>query len=73
LLGRLTSDFNNFQMFNPEGRVLLAVGEYGMRPGQMMLPAGVAVEPASRRIFVADQLNRRVQVFERVGPRLGEK
>jgi DNA-binding beta-propeller fold protein YncE len=69
----IDSDFNNFQMFNPEGQVLLAVGEYGMRPGQMMLPAGIAVHPSSRRIFVADQLNRRVQAFERVGPRLGQK
>ncbi|HSL22672.1 MAG TPA: SMP-30/gluconolactonase/LRE family protein [Vicinamibacterales bacterium] len=62
------SDFNNFQMFSRRGEPLLAVGEYGVRPGQMMLPAGICVDRARRRIVVAEQMNKRVQVFERVGP-----
>jgi DNA-binding beta-propeller fold protein YncE len=62
------SDFNNVQMFTPDGRGLLAVGEPGSRPGQMTLPAGICAPPGQRRIYVADQINRRVQVFERVGP-----
>ena len=62
------SDFNNIQMFTPDGRVLLAVGEPGPRPGQMTLPAGVCTPRSQRRIYVTDQINRRIQVFERVGP-----
>jgi DNA-binding beta-propeller fold protein YncE len=61
------SDFNNFQMFDGRGRTLLAVGELGSRTGQMMLPAGIVVVPAQRRIYVAEQINRRIQVFERIG------
>jgi DNA-binding beta-propeller fold protein YncE len=62
------SDFNNFQMFNGEGQPLLAVGEYGTRPGQMTLPAGVCIQRSTRKIYVADQANQRIQVFQRVGP-----
>lgn len=64
------SDFNNVQLFAPDGRGLLAVGEPGPRPGQMTLPAGVCTPRGQRRIYVADQVNRRIQVFERVGPSL---
>ncbi len=60
------SDFNNFQMFTPEGDVLMWVGELGARPGQMQLPAGIAVDRTRRRILVAEQVNKRVQVFERI-------
>jgi sugar lactone lactonase YvrE len=60
------SDFNNFQMFTPEGDALMWVGELGERPGQMQLPAGIAVDRARRRIVVTEQVNRRIQLFERV-------
>jgi sugar lactone lactonase YvrE len=60
------ADFNNFQMFTAEGQPLMFVGEFGNRPGQMVLPAGVAIDRARRRIYVAEQINKRVQVFERV-------
>ena len=66
------SDFNNFQMFDDKGRPLLAVGQYGPRPGQMILPAGIAVGREQRRVYVAEQVSRRVQVFERVGPGLAQ-
>jgi DNA-binding beta-propeller fold protein YncE len=65
------SDFNNVQMFDTQGQPLLAVGHYGERPGEMVLPAGVAVSRSQRRIYVAEQLTRRVQVFERVGEPAG--
>ena len=42
------------------------VGEFGTRPGQMILPAGVAVDRARHRVYVAEQMNKRVQVFERI-------
>ena len=50
----------------PEGEPLMWVGELGERPGQMQLPAGIAVDRARRRILVAEQVNKRVQQFERI-------
>jgi DNA-binding beta-propeller fold protein YncE len=64
------ADYCNFQMFTPDGKALMFVGGPGPRPGQMILPAGVAVDRASRRIYVCEQQNKRVQIFERVGPPL---
>jgi DNA-binding beta-propeller fold protein YncE len=60
------SDFNNFQMFTSDGDVLMWVGELGERPGQMQLPAGIAVDRARRRVLVTEQVNRRIQLFERI-------
>ena len=60
------SDYNNFQMFTAEGEPLMWVGELGERPGQMQLPAGIAVDRLRRRIVVTEQVNRRVQQFERI-------
>jgi len=60
------SDFNNFQMFTAEGETLMWVGELGERPGQMQLPAGIAVDRLRRRIVVTEQVNRRLQQFERI-------
>ncbi len=40
----------------------------GERPGDLLLPAGIAVDRVHRRILVCEQYNKRVQVFERVGP-----
>ncbi len=60
------SDFNNVQLFDDQGRPLLAVGSYGPRPGQMLLPAGVSVHGGRAKIYVTEQGNHRVQVFERV-------
>jgi DNA-binding beta-propeller fold protein YncE len=60
------SDFNNFQMFTAEGETLMWVGELGERPGQMQLPAGIAVDRLRRRIVVTEQVNKRVQQFERI-------
>jgi DNA-binding beta-propeller fold protein YncE len=62
------SDYNNFQMFTREGQPLMWVGQLGTRPGQLALPAGIAVDRERRQIVVCEQYNRRVQVFERVGP-----
>lgn len=60
------SDYNNFQMFTPEGDILMWVGALGARPGQMQLPAGIAVDRTRRRILVSEQVNKRIQVFERI-------
>jgi hypothetical protein len=55
--------FNNFQIFNQQGDVLLAVGMMGSAPGYLYLPGGIAIDEHDR-IYVADQFNGRVQVFQ---------
>ncbi len=61
------SDFNNFQLFTAAGAPLMFVGDIGQRPGQLLLPAGIAIDRLRHRIYVCEQMNARVQVFERVG------
>jgi DNA-binding beta-propeller fold protein YncE len=55
--------FNNVQIFDGQGRLLLFFGGMGSAPGQFWMPAGVAVGPDGR-IYVADQFNRRINVYE---------
>ena len=62
------SRFNNVQIFNQEGRLLLFFGEFGADPGQFWLPAGLAIDDQDR-IYVADQYNHRIDVFQYIGPR----
>jgi len=54
--------FGNFQIFNQRGQPLLYVGEGGRGPGQFLLPADIAFD--DDRLYVVDQLNRRLQVFK---------
>ncbi len=61
------SDFNNVQLFTAAGEPLMFVGDIGQRPGQLLLPAGIAVDRLRHRIYVCEQMNARIQVFERVG------
>ncbi len=59
----IDSRFENVQIFDDIGRLLLFFGEEGTGPGQFWLPAGVCID-AQNRIWVADTYNRRVQVFQ---------
>jgi hypothetical protein len=45
-----------------DGAIVLEIGDTGSDPGQMIAPAGVAVD-GQGRIYVADAGNHRVQVF----------
>ena len=66
--------FNNFQVFGHDPRdtdpnqlsVLLFVGGLGQRPGDFQVPGGIYVD-SEDHIFVADQLNGRIQVFQFLG------
>ncbi len=61
------ASYQNFQIFNEEGQLLLYVGSGGSgAPAKFALPAGMHVDK-NNRIFIADQYNRRVQMFEFVG------
>ena len=56
--------FGNFQIFNPAGQLLLAVGSRSNddAPAKFQLPSSVAVDEDGR-IYVADQYFRKVDVF----------
>ena len=60
--------FGNFQVFDPEGRLLLDVGARGSSdgPAKFMLPSGIAVD-ADARVYVVDQFFRKVEVFRPAG------
>jgi DNA-binding beta-propeller fold protein YncE len=55
--------FNNLQVFDGEGRLLLAFGSMGRSHGQLWLPLGVHIDRHDR-VYVADRFNKRVQIYE---------
>lgn len=65
---------NNFQIFGHDPRdpdpnqlsVLLFVGGLGQRPGDFQVPGGIYID-SEDHIFVADQMNGRIQVFQFLG------
>lgn len=59
------SRFENVQIFDDAGRLLLFFGGEGTAPGEFWLPGGIFIEQ-SGRIWVCDSYNRRLQVFQYV-------
>ncbi|WP_455206214.1 6-bladed beta-propeller [Kaarinaea lacus] len=59
--------FRNFQIFDIEGRLLMFIGEPGLedKPGQYVLPAGIAVDETDR-VYVVDQLHHKVDVIRKL-------
>lgn len=55
--------FGNFQIFDKEGNTYLFVGSSGNGPAQFILPSDIFVDNATDKIYVVDQLNKRIQVF----------
>lgn len=57
--------FGNFQIFNPDGKMLLNVGGRGAagNGGEFMLPAGITVDKSDGRVYVVDQFFPKVDVF----------
>ena len=55
--------FDNVQIFDLSGQLLLYFGLPGVASGQFRLPAGMCFD-AQVRLFVADSYNHRIQVFE---------
>jgi DNA-binding beta-propeller fold protein YncE len=63
--------------FNKDGKFLMAWGQAGVagketRPGYFNNVHGIAVDPQTRRVFVNDRANHRVQVFDEDGKYLNE-
>jgi DNA-binding beta-propeller fold protein YncE len=53
--------------FSPDGQVLASWGSEGSGDGQFRGVSSVAVDPATNKVYVADPLNRRIQVFDENG------
>jgi DNA-binding beta-propeller fold protein YncE len=51
------------QVFTAEGEILMGVGSYGIGPAQFQAMTGVAVDRKNNRIFTAEELLGRVQMF----------
>jgi DNA-binding beta-propeller fold protein YncE len=51
----------------PNGDVLLTWGSKGNGDGQFNDPTSVAVDPATNKVYVADPINKRIQVFDSTG------
>ena len=58
--------FDNIQIFDLSGRLLLSLGESGIGPGQFGLPNGIAIG-LDNQIYVTDGYNHRVQVLKYTG------
>jgi hypothetical protein len=63
---------NRVVKFDKAGKLVTAWGERGMppnetRPGYFNVVHGIAADPMTRRIYVSDRGNRRMQVFDENG------
>ncbi|MCG8060672.1 MAG: SBBP repeat-containing protein [Candidatus Thiodiazotropha endolucinida] len=65
--------FGNFQIFTPEGELLLYLGERSETagPAKYMLPAGIDVDEDGR-VYIVDQFFRKVEIFRPAGLAEGE-
>ena len=55
---------NRIAKFSPDGEVLAVWGTAGNGDGQFNDPTSVTVDPATNKVYVADPLNKRIQVFD---------
>ncbi|MHC5159409.1 MAG: 6-bladed beta-propeller, partial [Planctomycetota bacterium] len=55
--------YENVQIFDAEGNILMAFGAEGTGPGDFWLPSGIFISDDDR-IYVADSFNKRIQVFD---------
>src|SRR5437773_2933896 len=53
--------------FAPDGQVLASWGSKGSADGQFNDPTSVAVDSTSGKVYVADPINKRIQVFDQNG------
>ena len=62
----LDTEFSNFQVFDQENRLLLAVGEPGNGPSKLFLPSNIYIDE-NDRIYITDTMNHRIQVIQYLG------
>jgi DNA-binding beta-propeller fold protein YncE len=54
---------NRIQVFTPEGQVLMSFGGYGIGPAQFQALTGLTFDAKRNRLFAAEQIFGRVQMF----------
>jgi predicted membrane-bound mannosyltransferase/DNA-binding beta-propeller fold protein YncE len=54
-------------VFSPQGDFLREFGGVGYAPGQFNEPVGIAIDPQSGMVFIADTWNQRIQSFSQSG------
>ena len=61
----LVADGGNhrIQKFSANGRFITAVGTHGSGQLQFQWPVGIKIHPPTKRIYVADNINHRVQIL----------
>lgn len=66
--------FNNVQIFNPAGQLLMPVGRFGHDPGRgnYAMIAAIAVDE-KRNLFVVDHHFRKIEVFRWLGEDEGKR
>jgi DNA-binding beta-propeller fold protein YncE len=57
--------FDNVQVFDPSGRLLLVIGSAGEDAGRFWSPAGIFI--ADDLIYIADTFNHRIQILRILG------
>lgn len=57
--------------FSPSGRFIKSWGKYGSKPGEFIIPHGIAIDNKNI-IYVADRQNNRIQLFDTSGRFLKE-
>jgi DNA-binding beta-propeller fold protein YncE len=57
--------------FNKEGKFLTAWGKHGKAQGEFNEPHGIALD-STGRVFVADRVNNRIQIFDPAGKFIAE-
>jgi DNA-binding beta-propeller fold protein YncE len=58
---------NRIVKFSPDGQLLTSWGGVGSDDGQFKSLTSVAVDPTSNRVYVADPINKRIQIFDSNG------
>ncbi|MGC2627378.1 MAG: NHL repeat-containing protein, partial [Candidatus Udaeobacter sp.] len=58
---------NRIAKFSPDGEVLATWGSKGGGNSEFNDPTSVAVDPATNKVYVADPINKRIQVFDENG------
>ncbi len=54
---------NRLQVFTPDGQVLMSFGGYGIGPAQFQALTGLTFDAKRNRLFAAEQIYGRVQMF----------
>ena len=57
------SNKNKIQKIDMDGYRIASVGEMGTEPLQFQIPAGIAISPITKQVYIADSDNGRIQVL----------